>query len=152
MTFFSLQDLNREIKRLLDPYNDLLLKRRQASRRELFQSVEREYLKPLPAGAYELKDYRRAKVQKMGYVYFSPDKSYYSVPYRYIGKETTWLFRFGLCHRFRSLCASDFGSNCANVLGSFCASGFWTGSGTVRFVPVVTVRFVPPFQPADQPL
>jgi hypothetical protein len=25
----------------------------------------------------------------MGYVYFSPDKSYYSVPYRYIGKETT---------------------------------------------------------------
>lgn len=24
----------------------------------------------------------------MGYVYFSPDKSYYSVPYRYIGKHT----------------------------------------------------------------
>jgi hypothetical protein len=24
----------------------------------------------------------------MGYVYFSPDKSYYSVPYRYIGKGT----------------------------------------------------------------
>lgn len=24
----------------------------------------------------------------MGYVYFSPDKSYYSVPHRYIGKET----------------------------------------------------------------
>lgn len=37
---------------------------------------------------YELKDYKRAKVQKMGYVYFSPDKSYYSVPFRYIGKET----------------------------------------------------------------
>ena len=88
MTFFSLHDLNREIGRLLEPYNDLLFKRKHASRRELFQSVEREYLKPLPAGAYELKDYRRAKVQKMGYVYFSPDKSYYSVPYRYIGKET----------------------------------------------------------------
>lgn len=24
----------------------------------------------------------------MGYVYFSPDKNYYSVPYRYIGKKT----------------------------------------------------------------
>lgn len=35
-----------------------------------------------------MKDYRRAKVQKMGYVYFSPDKSYYSVPYRYIGHRT----------------------------------------------------------------
>jgi hypothetical protein len=88
MTFFSLQDLNREIKRLLEPYNNLLFKRKQASRRELFQSVERGHLKPLPSTAYELKDYRRAKVQKMGYVYFSPDKSYYSVPYRYIGKET----------------------------------------------------------------
>ncbi len=89
MVFFSLADLNREIKRLLVAYNDLLFKRKEASRRELFQSVEREYLKPLPGSAYQLKDYRRAKVQKMGYVYFSPDKSYYSVPYRYIGKETT---------------------------------------------------------------
>jgi hypothetical protein len=35
-----------------------------------------------------MKDYRRAKVQKIGYVYFSPEKSYYSVPYRYIGKST----------------------------------------------------------------
>jgi hypothetical protein len=89
MDFFSLEDLNREIKRLLERYNDLLFSRKEASRRELFQSVEREYLKALPESAYELKGYRRAKVQKMGYVYFSPDKSYYSVPYRYIGKETT---------------------------------------------------------------
>ncbi len=69
-------------------YNNLLFQRKQASRRELFQSVGRSYLKPLPESAYELKDYRRAKVQKIGYVYFSPDKNYYSVPYRYIGKST----------------------------------------------------------------
>lgn len=89
MSFFSLQDLNVEIKRLLSSYNDLLFQRKQASRREIFQSIERSYLKPLPSTIYELKDYRRAKVQKIGYVYFSPDKSYYSVPYRYIGKSTT---------------------------------------------------------------
>ena len=88
MDFFSLSDLNREIRKLLKGYNNLLFQRKQASRRELFQSVERSYLKPLPETAYELKDYRRAKVQKIGYVYFSPDKSYYSVPYRYIGKST----------------------------------------------------------------
>lgn len=88
MTFFSLEELNREIKRLLVNYNTLLFQRKEASRRELFQSVEREYLKPLPSQPYEMKDYKRAKVQKMGYVYFSPDKSYYSVPYRYIGKRT----------------------------------------------------------------
>lgn len=88
MTFFSLEDLNREIKRLLERYNNLLFKRKEASRQELFQSVERGYLKSLPNSRYELKEYRRAKVQKIGYVYFSPDKTYYSVPYRYIGKET----------------------------------------------------------------
>lgn len=88
MTFFSLEDLNREISRLLERYNDLLFQRKESSRTELFQCVERQYLKPLPTVPYELKDYKRAKVQKMGYVYFSPDKSYYSVPFRYIGKET----------------------------------------------------------------
>lgn len=88
MTFFSLEELNQEIKRLLENYNKLLFQRKEASRRELFQSVERQYLNPLPQEKYELKDYKRAKVQKMGYVYFSPDKSYYSVPYRYIGKTT----------------------------------------------------------------
>jgi len=88
MTFFSLSDLNREIRHLLSSYNDLLFQRKQASRKELFQSVERAYLKPLPGERYQLKDYRRAKVQKIGYVYFSPDKSYYSVPYRYIGHST----------------------------------------------------------------
>ncbi len=88
MTFFSLPELNKEIKKLLVAYNDLLFQRKEASRRELFQSVEREYLKPLPASHYLLKDYTRAKVQKIGYVYFSADKTYYSVPYRYIGKST----------------------------------------------------------------
>ncbi|MFA5651596.1 MAG: IS21 family transposase [Proteiniphilum sp.] len=88
MTFFTLADLNREIWRLLAEYNKLLFKRKEASRLELFQTIEREHLKPLPTEQYQIKDYRRAKVQKMGYVYFSPDKSYYSVPYRYIGKQT----------------------------------------------------------------
>lgn len=88
MTFFSLEELNTEIKKRLVDYNNRLLTRKGASRKELFQSVERGYLKPLPASSYELKDYRRSKVQKMGYVYLSADKSYYSVPYRYIGKST----------------------------------------------------------------
>lgn len=88
MTFFSLKDLNKEIRRLLDDYNDVLFQRKEASRKELFQSIERSELKELPSSAYELKDYRRAKVQQMGYVYFSPDKNYYSVPYRFIGRQT----------------------------------------------------------------
>ena len=88
MVFFSLFELNKEIRKLLVAYNNLLFQRKQSSRRELFQSIERDTLKVLPVQAYEMKEYRRAKVQKMGYVYFSPDKNYYSVPYRFIGKQT----------------------------------------------------------------
>lgn len=88
MVFFTLKELNTEIKRLLEVYNNHLLQRKEASRKELFQSIERKELKPLPISIYEMKDYRRGKVQKMGYVYFSPDKTYYSVPYRFIGNQT----------------------------------------------------------------
>ncbi|HYX06995.1 MAG TPA: IS21 family transposase [Bacteroidales bacterium] len=88
MTFFTLEELNREIRKRLESYNNMLLQRKEISRKELFQSVERGYLKPLPEGPYQIKQYTRAKVQKIGYIYFSPDKSYYSVPYRYIGKST----------------------------------------------------------------
>lgn len=88
MTFFSLEELNHQIKQLLKPYNDLLFQRKEASRLELFQCVERGELKPLPSASYELKEYKRAKVQKMGYVYCSVDKNYYSVPYRFIGLHT----------------------------------------------------------------
>jgi hypothetical protein len=36
---------------------------------------------------YEMWDYKKAKVQKMGYVLLSVRKNYYSVPYRFIGKQ-----------------------------------------------------------------
>jgi transposase len=88
MTFFTLKELNEEIRLRLTNYNKLLFARKEVSRIELFQTIERQYLKPLPTERYQIKDYKRAKVQKMGYVYFSADKSYYSVPYRYIGKHT----------------------------------------------------------------
>jgi len=57
-----------------------MFQRKEASRKELFQSVEREYLKPLPSATYELKDYKRAKVQKMGYVYFSRTRAITAYP------------------------------------------------------------------------
>jgi len=56
MTFFSLGDLNMEIRKLLEKYNNMLFQRKEASRRELFQSVERTLLKPLPVGTDQLMD------------------------------------------------------------------------------------------------
>ena len=88
MTFFSIEELNQEIKKHLSSYNDVLFQRKEASRKELFQSVEAALLKPLVSERYQIKEYARAKVQKMSYIYFSADKTYYSVPYRYIGCHT----------------------------------------------------------------
>ena len=48
---------------------------------------ETAHLNPLPQQRYEVKQYRKAKVQKMGYVLCNSYKNYYSVPYRYIGKK-----------------------------------------------------------------
>lgn len=87
MTFFSLEELNKEIRRLLEQYNQQKFYLTSYSRYELFVSTEKDCLQPLPASRYEIRQYRSAKVQKMGYIFLSEDKHYYSVPYRFIGKQ-----------------------------------------------------------------
>ena len=87
MTFFSLDELNSELQKELVKYNDFLMETYQASRRKLFIELEQPHLQPLPPAPYQIKHYKRAKVQKMGYIYLSDTKNYYSVPYRYIGKQ-----------------------------------------------------------------
>ena len=87
MTFFSLGELNKQIKVLLERYNSYKLQTTGISRLKQFTQFEKAYLSPLPHHAYQLKHYNRAKVQKMGYIYLSEQKNYYSVPYRYIGKH-----------------------------------------------------------------
>ncbi len=87
MNFFSLADLNKEISRLLEQYNDYALSNLGVSRRQQFLSIEKSFLEALPVDNYELKYYKKATVHKTGYVFLSSDKNYYSVPYRFIGKK-----------------------------------------------------------------
>lgn len=87
MTFFSLDELNAQLHTELEKYNAYLMETYQASRRKLFVDLEQQYLQPLPSEPYQIKHYKRAKVQKMGYIYLSDTKNYYSVPYRYIGRQ-----------------------------------------------------------------
>ena len=87
MTFFSIEELNKQIRPLLERYNSYKLQTTGISRFKQFVEIEQEHLSPLPADPYKIKHYNRAKVQKMGYVFLSEQKNYYSVPYRYIGKH-----------------------------------------------------------------
>ncbi len=84
-TFFSLSELNKAIKDKLTDYNSFKMKQLGVSRLKQFLDNEKSYLSTLPSQPYELKEYKKAKVQKMGFVYLHQDKNYYSVPFRYIG-------------------------------------------------------------------
>lgn len=86
-TFFSISELNKAIKEKLTEYNAFQMKQLGTSRFKHFLDYERSYLSSLPSQPYELKEYKKAKVQKMGFVYLHEDKNYYSVPFRYIGND-----------------------------------------------------------------
>ena len=86
--FPSRYHFSERIRTLLDALNDRPYKQLGCSRRELFTSIEKHKLMPLPPAPFVIKKYKRAKVQKTSHVYLSEDKHYYSVPYRYIGKHT----------------------------------------------------------------
>lgn len=85
--FFSLAEISKAMRPLLLKLNQRMFSQVNYSRRELFLSTEQPYLQPLPASPYEIKHFKRAKVQKMGHVFLGRDKHYYSVPCRYIGKQ-----------------------------------------------------------------
>jgi transposase len=91
-TFYSLNEINLAIAELLEQHNNAMFSRRNESRRQVFESSEKQYLIPLPAGAFEMKYYRTATVQKNSYVLLGQDKHYYSVPMRYIGKQVSVIY------------------------------------------------------------
>lgn len=95
MTFFSIEALNEAIRGQLLQYNDYLMKQLETSRSKQFLDIERPYLTALPSQPYELKEYKKAKVQKMGFVYLHEDKNYYSVPFRYIGQHVEVQYNSG---------------------------------------------------------
>jgi len=85
--FFTLTELNREIAVLLEKYNQYRFQHLPYSRKELFLEKEKPLLSTLPSTEYSIKHYARSKVQKMGHVFFSADKHFYSVPHRYVGQQ-----------------------------------------------------------------
>jgi transposase len=83
--FFSLDELNQRIGELLDELNDRRMKIYGASRRELFERLDKPALKPLPAKPFEYGEWKTAKVNidyhiEIGF-------HYYSVPYLLRGEH-----------------------------------------------------------------
>jgi transposase len=77
--FFSLEDLNRAIRELLEKLNHRAFKKRDGSRASVFESAERAALQPLPTERFDMSQWSKAKANIDYHVAF--DGSFYSVPY-----------------------------------------------------------------------
>jgi len=84
-TFTSLGELNEAIKEKLIEFNQKKFQKLNTSRKELFETLERPALKPLPKERYHYAVWQRAKVNIDYHVVV--EHHYYSVPYKYIHKE-----------------------------------------------------------------
>ena len=83
--FFTIESLNREIRKKLDEYNNRPFAAKEGSRSELFRDEELPLLAPLPASPYELASWKKAKVQFNYHI--TLDFMHYSCPYVLIGKD-----------------------------------------------------------------
>lgn len=90
--FTNLDTLNEAIAECLEKHNDIPLQGRSESRNVLFETAEKECLKPLPCDYWELKEYLHVKVMKNCHVQLHSDKHYYSVPYHYIGQTVKLVY------------------------------------------------------------
>lgn len=83
--FESLGELNSAIAQLLEAVNEREMKDYGASRRELFESIEKESLNPLPSTRFKATVWKIAKVNIDYHV--EVERRYYSVPYQLRGEE-----------------------------------------------------------------
>ena len=85
--FFSLDELNQAMRALLDDLNARVTRHLGASRRQLFEELDRPALKALPAEPYEYAEWKQRKAGLDYHVEVA--KHYYSVPHA-LAKHKLW--------------------------------------------------------------
>lgn len=83
--FFSLADLNREIRKLLVILNNRSFKKLSGSRQSRFEEIDKPALKSLPSVPYELAYWKKATVHLDYHV--EVEGYYYSVPHTLVKKK-----------------------------------------------------------------
>ena len=86
--FFSLAELNAAIRELLDQLNDRVTRHLGASRRALFEELERSALKPLPEAPYVFAEWKQRTVGLDYHV--EVERHYYSVPHTLL-RQKVWV-------------------------------------------------------------
>jgi len=85
VTFFTLADLNRAIRLLLDDLNTRPFKKLPGTRRSQFELLDLPAMRPLPSLPYEYAEWKHARV---GIDYhIEVDRHFYSVPHALVRRE-----------------------------------------------------------------
>jgi len=83
--FFNLPELERAIHELLERLNQRPFRKREGTRRTLFETLDKPALRPLPAERYQFGVWQTARVNIDYHV--EADRHWYSVPYQLVGQE-----------------------------------------------------------------
>jgi transposase len=81
ITFTSIGEINAELSKRLAILNNQSFQKMKTSRRELFETVDKPALKPLPPNRYQYAEWKKAKIH-IDY-HFIFDDHFYSVPYQH---------------------------------------------------------------------
>jgi transposase len=84
-TFTSVAEINVAIKPLLSKINHQSFQKMNTTRAELFETIDKPALKPLPETRYYFEEWSKAKIH-IDY-HFTFDNHFYSVPYQYLQKS-----------------------------------------------------------------
>ncbi|MBK5101960.1 MAG: IS21 family transposase, partial [Desulfobacteraceae bacterium] len=84
-TFFSLAELNKAIAEKLEDLNNRKFQKLDATRRQLFENIDKPALKPLPSRPYEYAEWKKARVN-IDY-HIEIEHHYYSVPYQLVKEQ-----------------------------------------------------------------
>jgi len=84
-TFFSLEELNQAIREKLSILNNRKFQKLDTTRAELFKTIEKPALKPLPLNAYEFARWKKATVNIDYHIEY--DRHCYSVPYQLVREQ-----------------------------------------------------------------
>ena len=82
--FFNLPELDESIAELLERLNHRPFRKREGSRRTLFETLDQPALRPLPAERYQYGEWCTARVNIDYHIEFG--RHYYSVPYQLVGQ------------------------------------------------------------------
>ncbi len=90
--FYSLEELNTAVRGQIKWHNAQPFQKKAGCRQSVFDTYELPAMRKLPGELFEIKKITRAKVQRNYHVFLGEEKNYYSVPFRYVGKQAEVIY------------------------------------------------------------